>query len=73
MSNGDPIIIKGGSIEITLYKDTFPEDSENRSRHYNANRKIVRVQITDDNTGESTDCAVPANGICTLRIYHSNK
>jgi hypothetical protein len=33
----------------------------------------VRVQITDDNTGQSTDCAVPANGKCTIRIYHSNK
>lgn len=73
MSNGDPIIIKGGSIEITLHKDSFPADSAKPERHYNANRKIVRVEIIDDNTGRSEDCVIPANGKCTIKIHHSNK
>jgi hypothetical protein len=72
MGNGDPIIIRGGgSIEITLYKDTFPPDFGNAARHYNADRKITRVTITDDDTNQTTECPLPDNGKFTLRIEHS--
>jgi hypothetical protein len=72
MGNGDPIIIKGGgSIEITLYKDTFPSTIGNAHRHYNSDRKITRVTITDDDTDETTECPIPDNGKFTIRIEHS--
>ncbi|HXM36300.1 MAG TPA: hypothetical protein VN920_13995 [Pyrinomonadaceae bacterium] len=72
MSNGNPIIIKGGgSIAVTLYKDTFPQDSVNAEKHYCANRRITRVTITDDNTKQVTSCAIPDNGKCTISIEHS--
>jgi len=72
MGNGDPIIIKGGgSIEIRLYKDTFPPDSGNPHRHYNAERRITRMDITDDVTGQVTSCPIPASGEFTISIEHS--
>ena len=72
MGNGDPIIIKGGgSIEIRLYKDTFPPDSGNAHRHYNADRKITRVTITDDETNQTTECPIPDNGKFTIRVEHT--
>jgi hypothetical protein len=72
MSNGEPIIIKGGgSIEVYLSNDTFPKDAENLDRHYNADRRITRVEITDDSTGNVTSCPVPKSGQCTITIYHS--
>ena len=71
MSNGDPIIIRGGgSIEIKLSNDTFPKDSQNLDRHYNADRQITRMDITDQVTGNVTECVIPAGGKCTITIYH---
>jgi hypothetical protein len=70
MSNGNPIIIKdGGSIEILLSKDTFPQDSENSERHHSPDRKITRVVITDDATGQVT--SIPGSGKLTVSIEHS--
>ena len=72
MSNGDPIIIRGGgSIEVKLSNDTFPKDSANLDRHYNSDRKITRMDITDDVTGLVTPCPIPLGGKCTITIYHS--
>lgn len=72
MGNGDPIIIKGGgSIEIILYKDTFPPDFGNAHRHHNPDRRITRMSITDDDTGKSTECPIPDKGKFTIRIEHS--
>lgn len=72
MSNGEPIIIKGGgSIEITLYKDTFPPTIGNVHQHYNTERKITRVTITDDDTDQTTVCPIPDNGNFTIRIEHT--
>ena len=72
MANGDPIIIKGGgSIEVTLHKDTFPQDPGNDSKHYNADRKIARVEIVDDNTQGTTSCPIPDHGKFTIKIHHS--
>ena len=72
MSNGNPIIIKGGeSITVLLSKDTFPQDSEDFEKHYCEDRRIVRVIITDDNTDQSTTCQIPENGKCTISIEHS--
>ena len=72
MGNGDPIIIRGGgSIEITLYKGTFPPDIGNAHRHYNPDRKITRVAITDEDTNQTTECQIPDSGKFTLRIEHT--
>jgi hypothetical protein len=72
MSNGEPIIIKGGgSIEVRLSKDTFPPDSSNLDRHYNAERRITRVLITDDDTGKETLCPIPDSGKFTISVEHS--
>ncbi|HXD32731.1 MAG TPA: hypothetical protein VN643_16530 [Pyrinomonadaceae bacterium] len=72
MSNGDPIIIKGGgSIEIQLSKDTFPPDAPDSSRHYNANRRITSVTITDDSAETSEEIAIPESGKFTIEIHHS--
>ncbi len=71
MSNGDPIIIKGGgSIEVRLSKGTFPRDSSDQDRHYNAERRITRVSITDDTTGQSTSWPIPDSGRFTISIEH---
>lgn len=72
MSNGDPIIIKGGgSIEILLSKDSFPPDSGNIHRHFNADRRIIRITITDDSTGTAVPIDIPASGKFTISIEHS--
>jgi len=72
MSNGNPIIIKGdNSISVVLYKDVFPQDPADTSRHHSDDRKITGVEITDENTQQTTSCAIPANGKCTIKIHHS--
>jgi hypothetical protein len=72
MSNGNPIIITGGgSIEILLHKDTFPQDSATPERHFNAQRKITRVSITDNTTGLPIPCEIPVGGKITISIEHS--
>lgn len=72
MSNGDPIIIKGGgSIEVHLSKDTFPPDETNRDKHYNGARRVTRMYVTEDSTGKVTDCALPEDGRFTIKIEHS--
>ena len=72
MSNGEPIIIKGGgSIEIQLSKDTFPPDSPNSSRHYNADRRITRITVTDDSSGASSEVTLPSSDKFTISIEHS--
>ena len=70
MANGDPIIIKGGSIEVVLYKDTFPPDAQNPHRHFNAERKITGLKITDHITKEVTSVPIPAGGDFTISIEH---
>jgi hypothetical protein len=71
MSNGSPIIITGGgSIEVLLSKDTFPQDVENNERHHNAERRITGVVITDNSSGKPIPCEIPADGNITIRIEH---
>jgi hypothetical protein len=71
MSNGNPIIINGGgSIEVLLSKDTFPQDPTNNERHYNAGRRITRVVITDNTSGKPIPIEIPAHGKITISIEH---
>ncbi len=72
MSNGDPIIIKGGgSIEIMLSKDSFPGDAANADRHYSSDRHITRVTITDEASGIETALPIPPHGKFRISIFHS--
>lgn len=74
MSNGEPIIIKGGgSIEVTLYKDSFPPVQGEAHKHYSPDRDIIRVTIIDDATGKGEVCTLPASGKFTIKIDHSKK
>jgi len=71
MSNGEPIIIKGGgSIEIFLSKDTFPADSPTADRHHNKDRHITRICIVDESTNAETECPFPKHGKFSIRIEH---
>ena len=71
MSNGDPIIIKGGgSIEVHLSKDTFPSASPTAMRHYCAERHITRVTLTDDSLDTTEELSLPEGGKFTITIYH---
>ena len=71
MSNGEPIIIKGGgSIEVRLSKKTFPADKSDGDKHHNAERRITGVTITDDVTDQVTVCSIPARGKFTIRVDH---
>jgi hypothetical protein len=71
MITGDtPIIINGGSVHLEFDLDTFPGES---GRHGNDQRKIVGVEVTDNNTGQTQTIPVPANGKCTIKIKHSSK
>jgi hypothetical protein len=72
MSNGDPIIIKGGgSIEVVLSKDSFPPVSNDMHRHYSADRSITGITITDDSTGDEKTIDIPASGKFTISIEHA--
>lgn len=72
MANGDPVVIKGGgSIEITLHKDTFPQDPAVPAKHYCLDRKLTRVVITDDTTGKAMIYDLPNHGKTTISIHHS--
>lgn len=72
MSNGDPIIIRGGgSIEIQLSKDTFPADAPNSSRHFNPDRRITKITVIDDSSSTSEEISLPTSGKFTIKIHHS--
>jgi hypothetical protein len=73
MSNGEPIIIRGGgSIEVILFKDTWPADVENAHRHVREDRKITRVTITDDSANTTDEITLPSSGKFTIRIHHDS-
>lgn len=65
----EPIIIKGGSVDIDFNPDTYANDSKNSRKHSNGNLKITSVEITDDNTGQVVmTYLAPANGKCTIKV-----
>jgi hypothetical protein len=65
MANGGDIIIRGGSVEIAFDEQTFPGQG---GKYGNKERKILSVEVTDDNTNQSQTINIPANGKCTIRI-----
>ena len=67
MSNGggNDVIIKGSSVEITFDEQTFPGKG---GKYGNKDKKIVSVEVTDDNTNKAQTVTIPADGKCTIRI-----
>jgi hypothetical protein len=67
MSTSDPpIVITGGSVEIEFNEALYTGAN---GKYGNERRKIVRVEVVDDNTGQAQTVQVPANGKCTVRIH----
>ena len=65
MANGADIIIKGGSVQIDFNEETFPGQG---GQYGNKGRKIVSVEVTDDDTAQKQTVNVPENGKCTIRV-----
>ena len=65
MASDDDIIIKGGSVEIEFDENTF---TGNGGKHGNQNKKLVSVEVVDDDTGQRQNLSLPASGKCTIRI-----
>lgn len=63
-SAGD-IIIKGGSVEIAFDEQAF---SGQGGKYGNKDKKIVRVEVRDNNTNQTQHIDIPADGKCTIRI-----
>jgi len=61
----DDIIIKGGSVEIEFSEQSFPGQG---GKHSNKDKRIVSVEVKDDNTNKTQAVTLPANGKCTIRI-----
>ena len=65
MSNGEPIIIKGGnSVTIEFNEDHY---AGKNGKYHNHHGTIVNIEVTDD-TGQAQTIDVPANGKCTVKI-----
>jgi len=61
-----PIIISGGGSVHIEFDHTIFEGSN--GRHSHKQKKIMRVEITDNNTGQVHQFTAPDNGNCTIRI-----
>ncbi len=62
---GSDIIIKGGSVEIAFDGKTF---SGKDGKYGNKDKKIVTVEVRDNNTNQTEQVNIPADGKCTIRI-----
>jgi ribosomal protein L21E len=62
---GSDIIIKGGSVEIAFDEQTFHGQG---GKYGNKDKKIVRVEVRDNNTNQTQHIDIPADGKCTIRI-----
>jgi len=62
----EPVIITGGSVTITFNKEQYTGTG---GRHSCPDRRIVSIDIVDDNTNESQTVYAPENGKCTITIH----
>ena len=63
MSEGEDIIIKGGSIELEFDDTVYPRNPSNPKKHQNPNRKISRIVVVDENGGQKYDSGESPNGM----------
>jgi hypothetical protein len=71
----DPIIIRGGSVDIEFDDTIF---SKSDAKHSNGNKKITRVEITGDisfspTPQNGTHKGTSTSGRCTVTIYCDDK
>lgn len=67
MSNGDPIIIKGGGSVAIGFNESHYTGKD--GRYYSPDATIVRVEIVNDDTGEVRTTDAPGSGKCTVKIH----
>jgi hypothetical protein len=54
MSDGSgEIIIRGGSVEVQFDGSVYQKDPNDPKKHQNANRKITKVVVLDENGAET--------------------
>ena len=63
MSEGEDIIIKGGSIELEFEDSVYPRNPSDPKKHQNPNRKISRIVVVDENGGQKYDSGESPNGM----------
>ena len=49
---GGEIIIKGGSVKVLFDENVYKKDPNDPKKHEDANRKITKIVIVDENGGE---------------------
>lgn len=60
---GGEIIIKGGSVEL-LFNDTiYKKNNGDPRKHENASRKITRIVVLDEESGEKFDSGDNQGGL----------
>ena len=62
-----PIVVSGGSVTIEFDPNIFTPNGNNK--HWNANKKIRRVEVTVNGNTQTID--VP-NGKVTVTIHYGN-
>ena len=70
----DPVVIRGGSVDIEFDDAVFPKSN---AKHSNGNKKISRVVITGDIQFDApqngTHTGTSTNGRCTVTVYCDDK
>jgi hypothetical protein len=63
MPEGEDIIIRGGSVELTFDDGLYIKDSIDPTKHKHPDRKIMRVQVADENGGSVFDSDINKDGL----------
>ena len=63
----DPIVITGGSVHISFSEGVYA--SLSGGDFANADKRITRVVVRDDNTNQTQTVDAPENGKCTVTIH----
>lgn len=60
---GGEIIIKGGSVNVQFDDSVYKKDPSDPKKHENANRKITRIVVVDENGGERFNSGDSPSGL----------
>lgn len=63
MAEGEDIIIKGGSVELNFDDSLYGKNPNDPNKHENANRKISKIVIVDENGTEKYNSGDSSNGL----------
>ncbi|HEY0078902.1 MAG TPA: hypothetical protein VGB73_09680 [Pyrinomonadaceae bacterium] len=64
-----PVIITGGSVKIEFNATEYLPETSGTGKFRNTNLTVERIDIRDDNTGQTQTIQAPANGKCTITIH----